>query len=143
MIVYLPGIEPDRVVDQIELRALYDMIPEMVSGNWDLETYFSEYAYGGLEYPELHLRNIPDEKKSELGKKLGFVRTCDRKIVKAEGRETEYTMVNLETGGASPVEDGFIERVESIESVTSENSVNQIEDQEEHVKKSLKKLGYI
>lgn len=136
MMIKAPAIEEEEVEEQVELRELYSIIPSIAGLESGLE-YGSEYAYGGYQYPRLDLKNIPEEKHDELGKKLSFVRKSDRKLV-ARGEELE--MLDLETGEEVEVDKEMVEKLENI-GVVEEGEM--LEGKDEKVKERLEELGYL
>jgi len=133
-----PNIEPGKFEQQFELKQLYDLIPSIV-----LEKEFNpdsaKFTYGGYEYPKLDLRNVPDNKKEELGQKLRFVRnSSEGKKIVLEGNDCE--MIDLKSMTEIGMEESYREKVEKIEEA-SEGKM--LEDQDEEVKKRLEELGYI
>lgn len=136
LMIKAPGLEDEDVEKQVELRELYDLIPGLANID-DTPNLGSGYAYGGYQYPRLDLKNIPEEKHSELGKKLSFVRTPEKKLV-ASGEELEMT--DLKTGSQISTDNDFVQRLENI-GVVEEGKM--LEDKDEKVKERLEDLGYL
>ena len=136
MMIKAPALEEEEVSEQVELRELYDIIPSIAGIEGGLE-YGTEYAYGAYQYPRLDLRNIPEEKHDELGKKLSFVRTPDKKLV---AKEEELDMIELETGEEIDIEEEFVEKLEHI-GVVEQGEM--LEGKDERVKERLESLGYL
>jgi arylsulfatase A-like enzyme len=136
LMIKAPGLEDEDVDKQVELRELYDLIPGLANID-DTPNLGSGYAYGGYQYPRLDLKNIPEEKHSQLGKKLSFVRTPQKKLV-ASGEELEMT--DLKTGSQISTDNDFVQRLENI-GVVEQGKM--LEDKDEKVKERLEDLGYL
>lgn len=129
----------DDIEKQVEIRELYEIVP-WIAGLQDRPEIGADHALGGYEYPDLDLRNIPEEKHDELGKRLRFVRTPSKKLVREGESDFKDKMIDLESMKEIGVEERFRERVEQ---VGSAESGQMLEDQDEEVKKRLEELGYI
>lgn len=140
MMIRAPGFDEKEVEEQTELRRLYDIIPKL-TGLEDGEPEFGhEKALGGYQRPKLDLRNVPEDKRSELDKRLSFVRGSGKKLTRAENDEvSEDEMIELETGEEIEVDEEFVKAVESI----GEAEEGSTDIEEEEVKERLEELGYM
>jgi arylsulfatase A-like enzyme len=136
MMIRSPEVEPGEEENQVELRDLYDIVP-WLAGFDDRPDLGKTFALGGYEYPKLDLKNIPEERKDELGKQLRFVRGKGKKAVRTG---EEDSMIDLESGEDIEVEDEFVEKLDMIGEAEEGQLV---QDQDEHVKERLEDLGYI
>lgn len=140
MMIKAPGFDEDEIEEQTEIRALYDILPNLAGFEKGDPQFGSDKALGGYQRPKLDLRTIPDDKVPEFDKKLGFVRGDGRKLVRSENdEESEDTMLDLETGKEIDLEDEFLEEIESI----GEAEEGDTDIEEEEVKERLEELGYM
>lgn len=136
LMIKAPEMEDESIDQQFELRELYNLVPGL-AGIQEMPDIGSEYAYGGYQYPRLDLKNIPEEKHSELGKKLSFVRTAEKKLV---SKDEDLEMKDLETEKTIQTQQDFIEKLENI-GVVEEGTM--LENKDEKVKQRLEDLGYL
>ena len=116
-----------------ELKDLYTKIPKL-AGIKDSGPANRDLIRGGYEFPEFVSESIPEERKSELDRKLLYARNSNGKIVKKISRngDAEYEY----TGD----KDRELKKV--VDSVEENKSVSGDEIEDEAVKKRLEKLGY-
>lgn len=123
---------------QFELKNLYNLVPAL-EGLEETPALESKYALGGLEYPEMHLKNVPKDKREEFAKTLSFVRGSEKKLIRSKTPEvTEDKTLDLESGKQIKVDQEFVEKIEGIEE--AEEGSKEIE---EEVKERLEELGYM
>lgn len=140
MIVKAPELEEGTIEEQVELRQLYEMVPRLAGIEEGEISYGTDYALGGYQRPDLDINKIPDEKKNEFNKRLSFVRTPEKKLVRTESEEVvEDKMIDLETGEEVDIEDKFVQEIEKINEAEEGNT----DVDEEHVKERLEELGYM
>ncbi|MFB6182796.1 MAG: sulfatase [Candidatus Nanohaloarchaea archaeon] len=138
LIVKKPGKDPEKISDIFELKQIYNYLPSLAEiEEHNLKT--TEYAKGGYEYPELDLRNIPEEKKKELGKRLRFVKDKNKKLVREGEKNPKDIMYDLETGEKIEVEEKYVEKLED----KQVESKGKKDVEEEEVKERLEELGYM
>jgi choline-sulfatase len=140
LMIRAPSLEEDEIEEQIELRQLYNIIPNL-AGFEDRELEFEgNKALGGYQRPKLDLRTIPDDKTSKFDKKLSFVRGEGKKLIRSETDEKpEDTMIDIETGEETEIDEDFSKLVDSI----GEAEEGSTDIEEEEVKERLEELGYI
>jgi len=123
----------------VELREIYDIVT-WLAGLEEKPEIGTEHALGGYAYPELDLKNIPEPKKKDLGKKLRFVRTKDQKLIRKGKQDYDDIMIDLKSGEEIGKKHEFVDRIQNI---GESESGQMLDDQEEEVKQRLEELGYI
>lgn len=132
-------LNENKVGDQFELKDLYKLLPAL-EGLEQMPELSSEYAYGGLEFPEMHLKNIPEDKKEDFSWRLRFVRSEQKKLVKMSSQELEkYTMTDMTNQREIEPDQDFMEKIDDIGEVNE----GETDIDDEKVKDKLEELGYI
>lgn len=139
LMVRTPDGDGDRIAEQIELRQLYGMVPDLAGLDAD-PIDRPGYALGGYAYPRLDLQKIPDTEHERLGAALRFARRDGKKLVRRGTDDPTYTMTTLDTGDEIAVDDGFRAAVDG--TGESEDGVG-ADEHEEQVKQRLADLGYV
>lgn len=140
MMIKAPGLDRNEVREQLELRRLYEIVPNL-AGIEDEKLHFGkEKALGGYQRPRMDLKNIPEDKKRELDKRLSFVRGSGKKLVRSENDEVnEDRMIDLETGEKIEPDQEFFNKMDQI----GEAEKGKIDVDEERFKSKLEDLGYM
>lgn len=143
LIISDPETGSEQKSHLFELRQLYKLIPYLADIEDSKPRRLAEVK-GGYEFPESFAGVIPDNLRDKFDRKLRYIKTEDRKIIKSESRsgETDYKITNR-SGSQKVHEDADLKkRVDNIEEVSStEPEDNKIEDEE--VKSRLEDLGYM
>lgn len=140
MMIKAPGLDQEEVEEQIELRQLYSIIPKLAGLESGEPDFGSQKALGGYQRPKMDLKNIPEDKRAELDKRLSFVRGSEKKLIRSENGETfEDKMIDIGTGEEIQPEDGFVRMLDDI----GEAEEGRTDVDEEQVKDRLEKLGYM
>lgn len=138
LMVKSPKLGREDVDVQIELRELYDLIP-WFSGIGDEPEYGTGIALGGYQYPELDLKNIPESKKFELGKRLLFARGDRKKLIREGDEDYTQKMIDLPSGDEMRVDPEFSDKLDAI----GEAETGSTEVDDEEIKDRLENLGYM
>lgn len=136
MMIRSPDLNDKNVDVQIELRELYDIVP-WLAGIEEEPEYGTGIALGGYQYPELDLKNIPEEKKGELGKRLLFARGDGKKLVRKG--ESEQSMIKIQDEAEIEVDKEFSDKLDKVGE--AESGSTEVDDEE--VKDRLEELGYL
>lgn len=138
LMIKSPFLDDQLIKKQFETRELYNLIPELVEKR-ELNIEEPVDAFGGYEYPELDLKNIPEEKQKEFGEKLRFIRSAEesKKIIQ---RGQKFDMIDLDSGEEIEIDEAYREKIERIGEASEGEK---IEQKDEKVKKRLEDLGYI
>ncbi len=139
LIIRADGLEDGRRDEQVELRELYDLVPQLAGIAETGEEPGTEYAKGGYAYPQLDLRNMPAEKKEAYGKELAFARGDGQKAVREENGGTVVRGIDLATGDGVEPSTALLDALDMIGS--AEEGSGEIGD--EQVKERLEDLGYL
>jgi hypothetical protein len=88
----------------------------------------------------MDLKNIPEDKHSELDKRLSFVRGSGKKLVRSENEDIqEDRMIDVDNGENIEIKESFVQRIQSI----GQAEEGSTEVDEEQVKERLEELGYM
>jgi len=140
MMIKAPELEEDEVKEQLELRQLYNIIPKLAGLEEGKPEFGKEKALGVYQRPKLDLRTIPEDKVSEFDKRLSFVRGNSKKLIRSENDDgSEDSMIDLESGKESELDEEFVKIVDSI----GEAEEGDTDIEEEEIKERLEELGYM
>lgn len=144
LLVKHPDHEPGREDALVELRELYDLIPQY-AGLTEHEEIGTEVAVGGYEFPEVFRRFISADRMDQYYRKYRFYRTQDEKVVKSVGEDGEvsYQGIDLETGEEIPVTADLRRNVDRLQDVGGSEERLREEDHDEAVRERLEELGYM
>ena len=140
MMIKAPGLEEDEVKNQVELRQLYNVVPKLAGLEDSKPQFRDNSAMGGYQRPKMDLKNIPEDKHSELDKRLSFVRGSGKKLVRSENEDIqEDRMIDVDNGENIEIKESFVQRIQSI----GQAEEGSTEVDEEQVKERLEELGYM
>ncbi|MDY6769831.1 MAG: sulfatase-like hydrolase/transferase, partial [Candidatus Nanohaloarchaea archaeon] len=140
LMVRAPGLEPARVAEQVELRALYDAVPRLAGlDDGDGTVAAADIAKGGYAEPQLDLQRLPAEKQAVYRKALSFVRGRGQKVVREENGDAVIRAAALATGDAVEPDAELLAALDGIGAAAE----GETDVTDEQVKERLEDLGYM
>lgn len=142
LIIAGPHTEGGWVEEQVELRELYTHLQHAAGVEEGDHTPGTEYAKGGIAFPEVHKPLVADITERGLDARRRFVRTPSVKAERKEHRDgtVETRATDVETGAERDILEDLAERLDAIPAYTGKGGT--LDDKDAEVKQRLADLGY-